>query len=141
MGFSVSAATALLFIAGVITFASISGAFYAAEGQLSDAQNTYYNNSIDLKECNATVKAVDIVNDTITILNDGSITIDIFELNVLINGTLCTDDIVSRTIIGYQNSTIWAPQESLLIQLSCALSDARIEVILGDGITMYSEGA
>ena len=84
MGFSVSAATALLFIAGVITFASISGAFYAAEGQLSDAQNTYYNNSIDLKECNATIKAVDTVNDTITILNDGSITIDIFELN-------CTD--------------------------------------------------
>ncbi|MEM0449570.1 MAG: hypothetical protein QW520_07110 [Methanomassiliicoccales archaeon] len=137
MGLSVSAASAVLFTAFVIIFGVVFQAVDHAQQLYSQSMDKSQQLMIEKRQTNFIVESVDEANDTITLLNSGSIVLSPSALNVLVNGVLLDREIIKMEVHGYEGSKVWAPHERLTIRFSCEIDNARIKVIAGNGISAY----
>lgn len=137
MGLSVSAASAVLFTAFVIIFGVVFEAVDHSQQAYSESMDKNQQLMVEKKGTSFTVDSVDEANDTITLLNSGSIVLNPSALNVMVDGVIVDRQITQMEVNGHAGSKIWAPHESLTITLSCELDDARIKITAGNGISAY----
>lgn len=138
MGLSVSAASAVIFAAFVIIFGVVFQAVDHAQQTYTESIDQNYQLMVEKKGTSFTITDVDGTNDTITMLNSGSIVLDPITLNVLVDGVIVDRQITQMEVDGHTGSKIWAPQESLTLQLSLDIvDDARVKVVSGNGISAY----
>jgi archaellum component FlaF (FlaF/FlaG flagellin family) len=64
------------------------------------------------------ISDVDYDADTITLTNNGSVILDLLELDLLLNGTPSNDAVSSMVVEGDSGTNLWAPSEELVINLS-----------------------
>ena len=137
MGLSVSAASAVLFAAFVIIFGVVFQAVDHAQQTYARSVDRSYQLMAEKKGTSFSVAEVDEGNDTITLLNSGSIVLSPSALNVMVDGVMVDRQITRMEVNGHSGSKIWAPGESLTIFLSSQVDGARIKITAGNGISAY----
>jgi len=142
MGFSVSAAMAIFFSAfigmslifgmAVIEYlentkegAEIKSA-HLMERWRTDIQilNVSYNSTANIMWINLT--------------NKGSTTLNTTDIDVIVNGVVCTSSITTMQVEG-MSTTLWNPGETLYIELNIATANTgRVKVVTGNGVYAYA---
>ncbi len=137
MGLSVSAAVAILFSAFLIMSGVYLGAIFEANQHIMDAQETDLDLQNERSCTSISIEEVDTVNDTITVMNEGSVELDLELIDLLIDGVYSTNLISQVSIDGVTTTSIWTPMESLTIYLSTDIESQRVKVIAGNGVSAY----
>lgn len=147
MGFSVSGATALLFIAFLISF----GAFYTAStgavDQVQEAQvdqternietlNTEIEIDGDGSSYNTTSNNLEIVAN-----NTGASSLQVADLSLLVNGEYVSfDPAANATLSDPAGDTLWIPQQRLTITVSGEFeTPVSIKLVTEYGIAAMEE--
>lgn len=148
MGFSVSASTAIIFIAAFVSvgvlytsayngYEQVSGASMAAQESALDQQNTAIN--ITSVTHNATASP-DYVN--VTVENTGSTTLSVEDTDVLLNGSYQAT-YVSRTVstesgvvaAGGDGTDLWQPGERLHLSIARTITEPiHVKIVTGTGV-------
>lgn len=137
MGMSVSIATAIIFIASLISFASIVGTLDEVQDSVLEAQRASSERVEEAMRTSITITSVDRQNGTIEVVNGGEVTLTIEELDVFINGTLSNERIASMSIDGRTDTKLWMPGEVLTISLEGELNGAAVKVMAANGASAY----
>jgi len=137
MGLSISASAAIIFIASVIVFGTLLGAFDSVQTSYLDAQRDAQDRTNDIMNTKIAITTLDLANGTLTIVNKGETTLAASEVNILIDGKLADDRVSSREVYGNIGSDLWMPGETLILTLSGNLTDASFMVVCGNGVTAY----
>jgi archaeal flagellar protein FlaF len=136
VGLSVSAASAILFIAFVVVFGTMFTALDSYQQNLGEAYQNLENTAVEVKATSISFVGVDVVNDTFTIKNDGEATLITDDLNILINGTLIDGSLFEVSIIDNDGSRLLLPGDVAEISLSIEIDNCRIKVITGAGVSV-----
>jgi flagellar protein FlaF len=137
MGLSVSASAAIFFTTFLVIFGILFASFNDLNDSLSGAQTDEFSRYTDIKNTHIAITDVDPAQGTISLINDGSVTISIDDMDVLVNGTPCTDLVVSTEVDGNMETNIWAPNEELVLTLSSNMTGARVKVVTANGAMAY----
>lgn len=137
MGMSVSAASAIVFISFCVIFGVVFGALHQYTDHLIDSQDRTFDRYVDQRDSKISILNIDTANDTIEMLNQGSVALDTGDTDLLLNGTLINANITGIEIVGHPESSIWAPNDHLLIHLDREVDGARLKAIAGTGATAY----
>jgi flagellar protein FlaF len=138
MGLSVSAASAVIFTAFIIVFGVMFQAVDNVQKTYMESMDQNYQLMMEKKDTSFTITEVDGTDDTVTLLNSGSIVLDPTFLNVMVEGAIVDEKITQMEVHGHNGSKIWAPEESLTLHLSLDIEDdARVKVVSGNGISAY----
>lgn len=136
MGMSVSIATAIIFIASLISFASIMGALDHAQGSVLEAQKASSEREADAMRTSVALSFVDGPNGTFGVVNSGEVTLTT-QVDVLINGTLSNEKISSISVEGKNDTKLWLPGEVLVITMTESVSGAAIKIVAANGASVY----
>jgi archaellum component FlaF (FlaF/FlaG flagellin family) len=134
---SVSIATAIIFIASLISFASVIGTLDEIQGSVLEAQRTSSERIEETMRTSIAITSVDRQNGTIMVVNGGEVTLAANETDVFINGTLSNDRIVSMSIDGRSNTNLWMPGEVLIIGVDGNLNESAIKILTANGVSAY----
>ena len=136
MGMSVSIATAIIFIASLISFASIIGALDHAQGSVLEAQKASSQREADAMRTSVALSFVDGPNGTFGVVNSGEVTLTT-QVDVLINGALSNEKISSMSVAGKNATKLWLPGEMLIITMSEGVNGAAIKIVTANGVSVY----
>jgi flagellar protein FlaF len=137
MGMSVSIATAIIFIASLISFASIVGALDEAQNALMEAQRTSSEREVEELHTSIAITSIDRLNGTIEVMNSGDVTLSLNEIDILINGTMGNDLVSSMVVEGHEGSRLWMPGETLSVTMNGALEGAVIKIVTANGASIH----
>jgi archaeal flagellar protein FlaF len=140
MGMSVSIATAIIFIASLISFASIVGTLDEVQDTVLEAQRMSSEREVALLHTSIMIESIDRQNGSLEVSNSGEVTLTTSELDILINGTLSNERITSMTIEGNNSTKLWLPGEVLVISISGSLDGAAIKLVVANGASIYDQG-
>jgi flagellar protein FlaF len=138
MGFSTSAATAIIFAGLVILMGTIASVVFDTYGELKDAALETSDSEFDRQRTR-----VSIVNSSyngtsvfINASNTGEVTLDANLIDVLLNGTISTEQIVTQEVAG-TTSKVWGVHEVMYIEVTYAdgNNSTRIRLITGNGVS------
>jgi len=137
MGLSVAASSAILFtgflFVATVLIAVLSSSVLDIQESIKQAQDRQMESSqTNIRVDNAT-------NDTSTVFvnvtNTGSNVLKVDELNVLINGTLMTENITKHSVGGSATTNLWGPDEILYLELDFKPeSGAKVRIVTGNGV-------
>jgi flagellar protein FlaF len=124
MGFSVAAAAAILFAGGIVCVSIVMQAVDTANGDLREARaaedarmRERLDSRVALVNGTANGTAVDL-----NLTNDGSAVIHVNAIDILLNGTLYSQNITSKAVEGSSATNLWAPGQTLRLQLAAPVS-------------------
>jgi len=137
MGMSVSIATAIIFIASLLAFASVLGALDEVQSSVLEAQRSSSERGVDALHTSIVITSIDRPNGTIEVTNSGEVTLSYEGLNILVNGTLSNDQVSSMAVEGHNDSKLWMPGEVLTIGLTGNLEGASIKIMTANGASVY----
>ncbi|NLI73463.1 MAG: hypothetical protein GX369_01645 [Euryarchaeota archaeon] len=137
MGLSISAATAVIFISAVLAFSGIFAVVSNAQDSLIDEHRDYLSRLDDKASTRLTISEILIDTDTISVMNEGTTTLDVREIDLLIDGILSNDRIESTRVNGIEETNIWMPGEMLEISVPEIPIDAKIRIISSNGASAY----
>jgi flagellar protein FlaF len=140
MGLGVSAAAAILFSAFIVIVGVAYTTVENTYDSLSDSQSELFERLSERSNTKIEISDVDYDADTITLTNNGSVILDLLELDLLLNGTPSNDAVSSMVVEGDSGTNLWAPSEELVINLSVDIVTERIKIITGNGISAYFGG-
>ncbi len=142
MGFSVTAAFALMMIACLVAFGAIvtvlntnMRAINAAEKQQTELKVEKANTDFKITSVNATNTTISTYDLTVVLYNDGSTTLKSNDFSVLIDGVLqqnVTYNVTYFYPLSYMKFTIDGLQGTVG-------STHRLEVVSGNGIAKFAE--
>lgn len=136
MGMSVAASSAIIFtgflLASTALIVAIDSTVMDIQQELSQSLDRQGDTAqTSLKIDNATKNITKIF---INVTNTGSSQLKVSGIQVLVNGTLRTGKIVKHIVAGSTTTDIWAPAETLYIELNTkGISGQRVSVITGNG--------
>jgi archaeal flagellar protein FlaF len=138
MGFSVSAATAILFSSFLYLFMIIFGTVNTTYDTVSEADREEFDRMIERKQTEIELIDTNYSQNVVTITahNAGSSTLDTSEIDVILDGVWASSNITSLLVNG-ESSDMWAPLEDLEIQISADNEPSRIKIITGSGNVIY----
>ncbi len=136
MGMSVSVSTAIIFIAVVISAASLISTFDDIQTTWTDAQRGSQDREMTASHTDIAIVSIDRENGTVEIVNEGQSTLQLGVLDVLLDGRWSNDQVISMEIVGHAGSRLWLPGDILAIQFSEGLADAHIKIVTGNGISV-----
>jgi flagellar protein FlaF len=136
MGFSVAAAAAILFAGGLVCLSTFMGAVNTANDDLRDAK---LGEDARLRERLDT--SIAIINGSangtavfLNLTNSGSSVIHVMTLDVLVNGTLYTQNITTREVNGIAATNLWAPGQTLRLVIAApASTPATVKLVADSG--------
>jgi flagellar protein FlaF len=142
MGFSVSGATAVVFIGLLVSAATLYPAVDRYTERRGDAlaadderSLTRQNTGIDIT---AAATSGNVTTLTVEIENTGASTLAVSEVDLLVDGTVVIPD--QTSVEGSTTTDVWAPGE--VLTLTVAGQDAsRVKVTTGPGVAATSEVA
>ena len=138
MGFSTSAATAIIFTGVIVLLGVTANVVFNMYDDLSQSALEVSEAEFDRQRTR-----VSIVNSSyntttvfINITNTGEVIIDTLYLDVLLNGTIKTDSISTRQVAG-TSSEIWGVHEVLYLEVdyNTAATGTRIRLITPNGVS------
>jgi archaellum component FlaF (FlaF/FlaG flagellin family) len=137
MGFSVTAASAILFAAALISLGTLLSGYSAMQSDLSEGNHLVNERLREVKGESIAIIGVDVSNGTIEVENTGSAVFSLIDVDVLANGTLINPDLLQATVQGAAGSSIWAPNEKLIITLDTEIIRSKLAVIVGSSAAAY----
>lgn len=136
MGMSVSVATAIIFIAAVISAGVLIGTFDEVQTTWTDARRDSLDRDMTASHTDIAIVSIDRENGTVEVVNKGQSTLRLGTLDVLMDGRWSNDQVISMEIAGHVDSRIWLPGDILTIQFSNDLADTKIKIVTGNGISV-----
>ncbi|OPY32561.1 MAG: hypothetical protein A4E32_01143 [Methanomassiliicoccales archaeon PtaU1.Bin124] len=140
MGMSVSAAAAILFTTFVILFGVVFGAIDSYQSATINAQQQNLDRQQEIRDMSITLVSVNTSTDQIVLLNSGSSTIQLVDIDILLNGTYLEKSFYSMSVENITGTNLWAPQETLTITSLSDLDGARIKVTASGWASAYYRG-
>jgi flagellar protein FlaF len=145
MGFSVSGATAIVFLGAVIAFGSAYPAIVDSTEAISQAQGQQSDRMLEQQNSEITVETADYYagNDTLAanVSNSGTTALAVGEVDVLVNGTY--RDGATVDVVGNSGSEVWLPGEVLRVEVSAtpgtAGAELRLKLVTGPGVADATE--
>lgn len=137
MGFSTSAAAAVIFVGVLVSLSILYPAAAGSFEQVSDAMESREDRTLkqrnsDLLIDNGTYDGADD-RVWINVTNTGTVSIDVNDTDLLVDGKLWTDR--STAVDGVDGRSIWAPGETLTITANNVTSaPARVTVVNEFGV-------
>lgn len=136
MGFSVSGATAIIFLAMFISFGIIYSSAYNGFERVSDARNDHSEKVLDQRNTALNITIVNYSNGhlDVTVNNTGSTTLNVNDTDVLVDGVYpSTAAIVARDVNGVNDTELWLPGEALHYRINVS-NPSRVKVVSGPGL-------
>jgi len=128
MGFSTSAVV-VIFTASIMYMASM---FYPladmSNKQVQEAEKN--SNELWKEKLNTKIVITNWASDTITVYNNGSVTLNSSKINVILNGEL-------KSSFSVNPGGVWPPKRS--IDVNIASSIGRVRIIAANGAADYIE--
>lgn len=139
MGFSVSGATALLFVALLISFGTFYTATMGAMDQIQDAEVDTQEDNIEtlnteIELGTAVYNTTDPSELTITANNTGAQSLQTEQLSLLINGEFVSFGTENVTLSNPSGEDLWVPQQQLTLTFNG--NDTDLPDSFGDGDTV-----
>jgi len=138
MGFSVTAASAILFAAAFISLAALLSGYSDMRSDQNDAERFTYQHLIDASQQGVSILQINATQGTISVENIGNSELATGDIDVVINGTIRTADISDIVIIDTGHSAVWFPGEILQITMDCSLVEAKVMVYAGISARAYA---
>lgn len=148
MGFSVSGATAIIFLGAIIAFGSMYPAAVDSAEQVSEAQAKQSDRLLDQQNSEVTILSgsYNSSTDTLTaeVANNGTTALAVGDVDVLVNGTYREDATVD--VVGNAGSKLWLPGETVEVTVTPVTPTApgnelRLKVVSGPGVADATEVA
>ena len=147
MGFSVSGATAIVFLGAVIAFGSAYPAVVDSTEAIADAQGQQSDRILEQQNSEITVETADYDagNDTVTanVSNSGTTALAVADVDVLVNGTY--RDGATVEVVGNTETDVWLPGETLRVEVTptsaTAGDELRLKLVTGPGVADATEVA
>lgn len=137
MGFSVSAAAAILLMASLVALGMAMTAFGDYTGTVNRAHSSMVDVDLDKINTRIAIAEVNRTAGTIELVNEGTTVIDVRTVNVLLNGTDATGSIAAVSVDSFNDTSVWAPQQHLSVRMDAPLDDVPIKVVAGRGASAY----
>jgi flagellar protein FlaF len=145
MGFSVSGATAIVFLGAVIAFGSAYPAVVDSTEAISQAQGQQSDRMLEQQNAEITVVTTDYYagNDTVTanVTNSGTTALAVADVDVLVNGSYREGATVE--VVGSPGSDVWLPGETVRVKASptsaTAGDELRVKLVTGPGVSDAAE--
>lgn len=124
MGFDVTAANIIFFIAFLGVGSVALGAYWTNADHIEDARRLHAQRSHELAQTNLTVTSASYdmgaQSFTVTVRNSGSTVLDVSDLAYLLDGILVpSTSVASVTVVGAPTPTdVWLPLESVDVELA-----------------------
>lgn len=143
MGFSTSAAAAVIFVGALVSlgllypatagsFEQVNDALGDREDRLLEQRNTEV--AIDRAEYNATTEDV-----TVVVENTGTTALAVNDTDVMLNGSIRTEN-VTLAVENVTGRTVWAPGETLRITVeNVSAAPGRVKVVTEYGVSVATE--
>lgn len=136
MGFSVAAAAAILFAGAIVCFSVVMQAVDTANADLRDAQaaeDARIRERLDSRVTMVNGTANGTVVD-LNLSNEGSSTIHVKSLDILLNGTVYSLNITTAAVDGSTATNLWAPGQTLRLVVAAAVTGpATLRLITDTG--------
>lgn len=138
MGFSVAAAAAIIFAGGLVCLSVVMQAVDSAKDDLRDAQaleaartKERLDSKVSLVNGTANGTVVDL-----NLTNNGSTIVHAQTLDVIINGTVYTTNVTTRTVDGVSATNLWAPGQTLHLVIQAPVNGtATVRLVTDVGYT------
>jgi len=136
MGFSVSGATAIILIGGLIAFSFAFSAVNNGYERVSEAQQQQEDRQ--LLQTNSDVGIANATHDataselTVHVNNTGSAVLTIEELSLLVDGTYRGN--LTTSVDGDNETSVLLPGEQLVMTLEQTTQPDRVKVVAGTGV-------
>lgn len=138
MGFSTSAATAIIFTGLIVMFSFTVGTVFEMYGDMKDAALEVSDSEYDRQRTRVSLVNASYNSTTVFInaTNTGEVNIDVAYLDVLLNGTLETERIATSSVEG-TGSGIWGVHENLYLEVAYTGANnlTRIRLITHNGVS------
>lgn len=138
MGFSVSGATAVILVGGLIAF---SFAFTAASNgyeQIADAREEHQNSV--LAQQNTAIEVTNATYDsgagelTVNATNEGSTELEVADTSLLVDGEYVQPSALNASVEGDSSTALWLPGETLTFVVDVASQPGRVKVVTETGV-------
>ncbi|NIS39084.1 hypothetical protein GWN26_15655, partial [Candidatus Saccharibacteria bacterium] len=115
MGFSVSAATLLIFIGIIIATSAIYGAWSYGYDQITDANNKNIKTTLNQKQTSIKIQNWTYDGNTlsINITNTGNTGLNVNRTTLITDGKLILT--TTKTVKNHESSNNWLPDETLIL--------------------------
>jgi len=140
MGFSVSGATAVIFVGVLVSAAVLYPAVDRYTERRSETMTAHHENI--LTQQNTAIETTSTTYNTntnrleIAIQNAGSSTLAVSKTDLLIDGEYVGLATTNTTVANDSTTDIWAPGETLTITMTEPVPPNRIKIITGPGIAV-----
>jgi flagellar protein FlaF len=135
MGFSVSGASAIILLAGVLTFSMAFTAVSNGHERISAAEDDRMEQHLEVRNSNINITKVN--STTVQVNNTGSVALNASETALITEGTY--EEPASYEVDQDPDTTVWAPGERLTITLSNT-NPNRVKVVAETGIADTKTG-
>jgi archaellum component FlaF (FlaF/FlaG flagellin family) len=128
MGFSLSAAAAILFTAGLICLGVLLGAYVEMQGDIANAQHDAFQLVYLAQRQHIEILSINSSGE-IRVINDGAEVLKTDTISVFVNGSFANHLVDRMEIAGENASKLWAPGEILIIKMKIDLTGSKIMVL------------
>jgi len=137
MGFSVSAATAIIFSAMALSMGILAVMTTEAFDAVRRAGETRVDMLIERERTRVSIIEVTWANGTLRVnsSNDGSTTLHVSKTLLLVNGLLVTGGVSGDA--GVSGSDLWLPGEVLRLRVSPSVSPSSVKLVAETGVAAY----
>lgn len=143
MGFDVTAAYIIFFVAVLAGGSAALGAYWTSADSIEGARLVQEDRADERAHTNMTITSASFNNGqsrfTVNVRNYGSTVIDISDLVFLVDGAYVPSATVeSATVSGVASTDIWQPTETLEIRLKpITASPSNFKMVAGNGAAAY----
>lgn len=139
MGFSVSGATAIILLAGVLAFGIAFTAATNGFDEVSAAQDDRSDRLLEQQNSDVNVTNVTFDSDaeqlTVTVENTGSIGLAVDETSLILDGQFQSAAINETSVEGDTETNVWLPGEELTYVVDRSTTADRIKVTSETGVS------
>lgn len=140
MGFGVSGATGILLVGIVFNVGSLSAAYLSVQQNLQDAGRLQEARTLMSRNGSLQIdnQSYDGGTQTLTVnlTNTGSVTFDVTDLDLLLDGAYQTTTIASKKVEG-ATTVVWPPQTRLEVAATITPAPSSILIVTGTGAAAY----
>ena len=136
MGFGVSGSTAIIFLGVLVATGTLYSAAAGTAEQITEAQDEDREDLLDRRNTEIGVTKV-VYNDNksnlkVHVTNTGTTTLSVEETSLLVDNTY--EGSYSTSVDSDTSTDIWAPDSTLVFQISDTGQPDRIKVVAGNGV-------
>jgi flagellar protein FlaF len=137
MGFSVSAATAIIFSAMALSMGILAVMTTEAFDAVRRAGETRVEMLVERERTRLSILDVFFSNGTLSVnaSNDGSTTLHVSKTSVLVNGALITSGVSGDA--GVAGSDLWLPGEVLRLRIAPSAAPVSVKLVSETGVAAY----